>query len=463
MKAPWLPLATIVAATSLLTGCDAPAQPPLTPPTSPASGGPAPSPPNDGPAPASSASPLPGASGSPAPTAPTGPSLPKPTAAEAAAVAKASNAFAFEMYRPIASKGGNLAFSPASISTAMAMTWGGAVGPTGDEMRKVMHFEGPVDQVLAASGKLVADLQQTRAPVLGIANRLFGEKTFKFQQPYLESTEKLFGAPLEPLDFVGEASASRKHINDWVAGRTRDRIKDLIPPPAIDKDTRLVLVNAVYFLGDWEEPFKKESTGDAPFFVDGKVETAVPTMRRAGGMPTAEVDGTQLVELPYVGGRFAMLVAVPAKKDGLAALEASLDAARFDRWVKALAPAKVLLALPRFEVDPPESIALKEVFLTLGMKIAFDRAKADFTKIADPPSPADRLFIGNVFHKAFVKVDEKGTEAAAATAVVMPRAGGAPEQPKQVTVDRPFLFFLRDRQSGLILFAGRVVDPQKKS
>jgi serpin B len=184
-------------------------------------------------------------------------------------------------------------------------------------------------------------------------------------------------------------------------------------------------------------------------------------MRRTDHLPTAEVDGTQLVELPYVGGRFAMMFAVPGKKDGLPEVEKSLDAARFDRWVKALAPERVQLALPKFEVDPPESIALRDALLALGMKTPFDRKKADFTKIADPPRPDDRLFIGNVFHKAFVKVDEKGTEAAAATAVVMPRAGGAPQQPKQVTVDRPFLFFLRDRTSGMILFAGRVLDPGK--
>jgi len=454
-----LALGTFAALATSLAGCDTTAKPqPQTPPSQTAAG--ADSAPAPAQGPASSAS----SPGSMTPSAV--PSLPAPTAAEAAAFAKANNAFAFDLYRPIGKAGGkaggNLAFSPASISTALAMTWGGAVGPTSDEMRKMLHFEGSAEEVLTSAGKVAADLQRGDALVLAIANRLFGEKTFTFQKPYLDSTEKLFGAPLEPVDFAGAPDPARQHINQWVAGRTKDRIKDLIPASGIDGETRLVLVNAVYFLADWAEPFDKSATTDLSFWANGKTEKPVPTMRRSAAMPFAEVDGTQLVELPYVGGRFSMLVVVPAQRDGLPALEAKLDVARFDSWVKALATEQVFLSMPKFEIDPPSSIALRDALQSLGMKTAFLRGQADFSKIADPPRPADRLFVGNVFHKAFVKVDEKGTEAAAATAVVMPRGGGAPKKARQLAVDRPFLFFLRDRTTGTILFVGRVVDPSGK-
>ncbi len=336
------------------------------------------------------------------------------------------------------------------------------MGPTSDEMRKVLHFEGKVDDVLASAGKTSSDLQAAGPVTLAIANRLFGEKTYTFERSFLDGTAAHFGAPLEPVDFKGASEAARKRINGWVAERTKDRIQDLVPPRGVDAETRLTLVNAVYFLGDWEEPFNKTATADLPFSILGKSEKAVPTMRKTESFRVAEVDDARIIELPYVGGRFAMVIAMPAKVDGLPALEASMDLGRYERWVKALAHERVFLSLPKFEVNPSGSTPLKEALTGMGMKLAFDRDQADFTKIANPPSRADRLVIGEVFHKAFVKVDEKGTEAAAATAVVMPRAGGAPSQPKAFAVDRPFVFFLRDVKSGLILFTGRVVDPTKK-
>ena len=219
----------------------------------------------------------------------------------------------------------------------------------------------------------------------------------------------------------------------------------------------------MYFLGDWKHPFSKEATSDLPFMVEGKTEAKVPTMRKVESFAVATADGATVVELPYQGGALSMVVVVPAKADGLGELEAKLDPARFDGWVKALTPEKINLTLPKFEVNPAASLALREVLVEMGMKLAFDADRADFTRIANPPSPADRLVISNVFHKAFVKVDEKGTEAAAATAVMMARAGSAPSaQPREIKVDRPFLFFLRDVPSNLVLFSGRVVDPTKK-
>ncbi len=392
-----------------------------------------------------------------------GPALPAPSAGEAASFARASNAFGFDLHARLRSRPGNLTYSPASISLALAMTWGGAVGPTADEMRETLHFEGPPRDVMTSAGKLSAALQDPKRPVvLAIANRLFGERTYTFHKPFLDDTAHLFGAPLEPLDFKTQKEAARKRINGWIAERTKDRIRDLVPESGVSTDTRLALVNAVYFLGDWDEPFIKAATSDASFMVNGRTDTKVPTMRKTHGFKVADADGATIVQLPYQGGELAMVLVVPQKADGLADLETKLDAAHFSAWTAALKAELISLFLPRFEVAPAESIALRDELVAMGMKLAFDPDHADFTKIADPPSPADRLVISNVFHKAFVKVDEKGTEAAAATAVLMPRAGGAPQKPREVKVDRPFLFFLRDVPSGLVLFAGRVVDPTQK-
>ncbi|HEX3125855.1 MAG TPA: serpin family protein, partial [Thermoanaerobaculia bacterium] len=273
-----------------------------------------------------------------------------------------------------------------------------------------------------------------------------------------------FDAPVELLDFMGAPEPSRVRINQWVEDRTERRIQDLIPAGVIDPDTRLVLVNAIYFLGTWMEPFEERATHPAPFHVAPSETKNVPTMHRTNTFPIAQAKGVTALELPYKGSRLSMLLLVPNQVDGLAALESTLDAQRLDAITGTMRYESVALALPKFEVCPAESISLRTDLKTLGMPTAFDSNHADFTGIANPPDPADRLFISEVFHKGFVRVDEKGTEAAAATAVVMMfRAGGAPKEPLQIKVDRPFLFLIRDRKSGLVLFLGRVSDPSRRS
>ncbi|NUP05906.1 MAG: serpin family protein [Polyangiaceae bacterium] len=385
-----------------------------------------------------------------------------PTANETARVAAASNAFGTDLYAKLRDKKGNLAFSPASITTALAMTWGGAKGETAEQMKKVLHFDASASEIAPIAGKLATALQDpSRAVKLRIANRLFGEKTYSFEAPFLSMTKTSFGAPLEPTDFKGDPSGARKLINGWVEEQTEKRIKDLVPPTGINKETRLTLVNAIFFLGDWSEPFTKTATTDQDFTVAKATKKKVPTMRRMGRYQHAEVGGVQALELDYKGGATSMLVLLPKDEPSMAAFEKSLTASKIDELVKALEGKKVDVSLPKFEIDPAESVALADMLKTLGMPTAFDPEKADFTGIANPKNPADRLYVGNVFHKAFVKVDEKGTEAAAGTAVVMPRAGSAPSPDKPVVfnADHPFVFVLRDRESGLILFMGRVSDP----
>lgn len=441
-------------------GCD----PPTRPDAPPSQTGPIPTqgaPSAAGPATGQPPSPAPSGDTSPAPL----PAVDPPPADAVAKLARSSNAFGFDLYQRLRAAAGadaNLVISPSSITTALTMTWGGAKGETAKQMASVLRLEVTPEEAMATSGKLAASLQSPARPVtFRIANQLFGEKTYTYDEGFLTRTKEAYGASMERLDFAGAPEPARVHINQWVEQKTEKRIQDLIPPRGIDDQTRLVLVNAIYFLGDWEDPFEKDRTAPAPFFTKKDVSTDVPTMSHTSGFRIAQKDGVSALELPYKGGQMSMMLVVPDAVDGLAAVEKSLDAAKLDGLAKSMEPKRVWLQLPKFEVKPAASLELVDPLKAMGMAVAFDREKADFTGIANPPNPADRLFIGNVFHKGFIRVDEKGTEAAAATAVVMPRAGSAPAQPLELKVNRPFLFFLRDNASGLVLFMGRVIDPTK--
>jgi serpin B len=379
--------------------------------------------------------------------------------------AKASNAFGLDLYRRLAAKPGNAVVSPASVSTGLAMAWGGAKGETAAQMARVLRFEGPPAAVMGAAGQVSRQLTDPARPIVfRIANRLFGEKTYRLEPAYLQATRAAYGAAFEGVDFVRAAEAARAAINGWVEAQTEKRIRGLIPSGGVNEETRLVLVNALYFLGDWLEPFTKEATRPAPFHLSGSAKKDVPTMHQVESLRLARRPGFMALELPYAGRQLAMLILLPDQMGGLPALEAALDAAALDAVVGALAPTRVNVALPKFEVDPATSLSLGDLLVAMGMGLAFDRQKADFTGIANPPDPRDRLFIGRVFHKAFVKVDEKGTEAAAATAVAMLRASGMPprDQPVPFKADHPFLFLIRDQASGLMLFMGRVADPSQR-
>lgn len=379
-----------------------------------------------------------------------------------AGLARSSNAFGFDLYQRLRQRPGNLILSPASLSTALTMTWGGARSATAVEMKKVLHLEGTAEAAMAASGALAHSLQEPKRPVtFRIANQLFGEKTYRFEAAYLERTRAAYGAALEPLDFKAAPEPARVHVNEWVEKKTERRIKDLIPPGGIERDTRLLLVNAIYFLGDWEQPFPARQTRPAPFHLSATETRTVPTMNQAGRFRIAARDGVTALEMPYKGGEFSMVVLLPDRADGLAALESGLDLKRLDALLAGLATELVSVAIPKLEIRPPESLSLGDDLKALGMPLAFDRDRADFTGMANPPDPRDRLVLSKVFHQGWIRVDEKGTEAAATTAVTMTFAGAAPSQPRLFKADRPFLFLLRDKASGLVLFLGRVSDPSR--
>lgn len=369
--------------------------------------------------------------------------------------------FALDLYGRI--KGdGNLFFSPYSVSTALAMTYAGARGETEREMADVLGFAGAgargdepaaraeVARAFAALEDRFAADAETQGYTLHVANALWGDRDFPFLDSYVEFVEHHFDAPLTLVDFVRDAEGTRVRINAWVEERTRGRIKNLIPPGTLTPETLLVLTNAIYFKGKWTEQFSPDSTRDAEFRgLSGA--TSVPMMNRKGDYAYYENEEAQVVELPYEGGELSMVVMLPKVEGpaGLEALERALTPENVDAWTGSLREREVAVSIPRFEMTWGTK-ELKDALEALGMRRAFDAQAADFSGM----SAAGPLFIGHVLHKAFVEVNEEGTEAAAATAVVMLKA----TMPTVFRADRPFVFMIRDRGTGSILFLGRVTD-----
>ena len=386
--------------------------------------------------------------------------LPAPTPEQRDAFARSNNAFAIDLFGKLRNEKGNLAFSPASISMALAMTYGGARNETAAEMARVMRFN---DSIHEGASRVLGEWNdpERESYELHVANRLFGEQSYPFEESFLTLTRDLYAAPLESMDFKNAPDKNRGHINAWIAERTRNRIRNILPPESIKSDTRLVLTNAVYFLGRWTSEFSANNTHPRPFHLHEGAAVKVPTMSQEDRFGYAEDDTVQVLEMRYRGGDLAMTIVLPKSKDGLGDLEQRLSIENIDTWISSLGNETVWVMLPKFEIDPTNPIALSKRLEALGMPLAFDRFRADFTGMANPPDPKDRLCIAEVFHKTFVKVDEKGTEAAAATAVSMDKLEDAiADPPKTFHADHPFLFFIRDLRSHSILFMGRVADPR---
>lgn len=377
------------------------------------------------------------------------------TSAEAQAeFAVGSNALSFGLFahRP----GGNIVLGSGSISLALAMTWAGARGTTAAELAACTGF-GP--NTHAAVAGLLREYNAPGSP-LSLANRLYAEETHPFEAPFGELMRARYAAPVEPVDFRRGSNAARLRINQWVTDQTNGRITDLLPNASVDYLTRLILVNAAYFLGVWETPFDGALTTERPFSMAAGNDANVPMMLINEELAHADGDGVQIVELPYAGGRFSMVIVVPKTRFGLADIEARLSPTQWARWMASLASGPASLLLPRFEMSLDPSLSLVETLRQLGVESAFDEASADFTGMAPRLPSGAGLYVSDVLHRAFIRVDEAGTEAAAATAVVMATESGAPPPPPfTVRADQPFLFFVRDVRSGLILFIGRVAAP----
>lgn len=381
----------------------------------------------------------------------------RPSDTDRSAVVEGDNAFAIDLYGHLRGQDGNLFFSPESISTALAMTYAGARGDTAAEMAKALHFSLPQDRLHPAMGALLTDLNAAHANYqLRVANALWGQQGDEFVDSFLKLTKKDYGAGFNPVDFKTSAEVARKTINDWVAQKTEDKIKDLIGPRVLDRSTRLVLTNAVYFNGNWETQFDKSRTRDEDFHVTATQVVQAPLMHREGGLNYFDGGSFQALEIPYKSEELSLIVLLPNDVGGLAALEQSMTAASARDWLSKLKPAhKVVLSLPRFKMT--QQFGLSDALTAMGMRKAFDKDAADFTGI----EARRGLFLSAVIHKAFVDVNEVGTEAAAATAVVVGRAMAIqrPQPPIVFRADHPFVFLIRDNRSGGILFMGRVVNP----
>jgi serpin B len=383
-----------------------------------------------------------------------------PLTADARTVAQDGNVFGLNLYGELRKDEGNLFCSPYSISSALSMTYAGARGETAAEMAATLHFHLPADRQHAGAGVLTKYFNaekagQERHYQLAVANALWGQKGYSFLPAFVNLTENQYGARLAEVSFAENTNEARQTINRWVEKKTNDKIKDLIPPGAITNITRLVLTNAIYFKSPWHEKFFKGATKQEDFTRADGSKVKVPLMAKSERLLYLDGGTYRAVNIPYLGHALSMVVLLPKEAGGLPQFEKGLTAAHLDQILKKMTPHEVNLKLPKFKVT--SMFDLGGTLKSMGMPLAFSD-KADFSGM----TTQERLFISRVIHKAFVDVNEEGTEAAAATAVIMEGESKPAALPKAVfRADHPFLFLIRENQTGSILFLGRLNDPAK--
>jgi serpin B len=388
---------------------------------------------------------------------------PQVSEADQATLAADNAAFALDAYHKIAAQHANLVFSPASVSIALSMAYAGAAGTTATEMAAALHFSLPAARLFPAFNALdlnLASRGQDKKSTDGgpmqvkMVNAAWAERTYQFRSEYLDSLASNFGAGINLVDFAKNWDSARILINDWVAGQTNERIKDLLPANSLDSSTRLVLTNAVYLNAAWKQPFDPKNSHEADFvLLDGSTIRAKLMGAQLATAPALKGEGFSVVALPYDDERLSMLVLLP-DSGNFAAFEAALDASKLASIVAGLTPQPVVLHLPGFRIETEQDFA--RILDSLGMHAAFQSGQADFSGMDGTQS----LYISKVLHKAFIDVGEKGTEAAAATAVLAQKGGFVPTG-IIIDANRPFITILRDEPTGAILFMGRVLDPTK--
>ncbi len=378
-----------------------------------------------------------------------------PRLAEVAPLVAGCTQFAMDLYQQLQRQKGNLFFSPASISIALAMTSAGAAGETRDEIMQTLHF-GTSDEQLHVR---MSALQQLWTNPLGengiqlrLANRLWGQEELSWQPAFMQITRENYNAELAPVDFITQTEKTRETINAWVEEQTEKKITDLFPPGSIHEDTRLVLANAVYFHGIWTEQFRKDMTKDTDFHLTPGASVKVPMMHQNGRFLHTETDDLQVLGLPYGDGLFSMIILLPKAIKGLADLEAGLNPENLERWISSLGYQQdVEVSIPKFRMTT--EFKMVETLQAMGLRTAFT-TQADFSGMTHD----DLLYLDQVVHQAFVDVNEEGTEAAAATGV----SAMAISAPRIVEfrADHPFVFLIRDNRTGLLMFVGRITDPR---
>jgi len=388
-----------------------------------------------------------------------------PATSDQAEAVKGNNAFAVELYGQLKGQPGNLFFSPESISTALAMTYAGARGDTAAEMAKTLHFTLPPEKLHPAMGALLRDRNAAHdGYALREADALWAQQGYIFLDDFLKLTKDNYGAGFNTVDFKGATEVARQTINQWVERQTENKIKDLIVPGMLKPDTQLVLTNAIYFKGDWETQFKKEETKDEDFHVSATQTVTTPLMhRRDSSFQYMYGDTFQALEIPYKNNALSMIVFLPNDISGLPVFEQSLTAANMEQWLRQLREfSTVTVTIPKFRMT--QELELADTLARMGILRAFDFRAADFSgMIGNGQQGKDRLYASQVIHKAYVDVNEEGTEAAAASARTTPSmiviAGSKPPPPPIFRADHPFLFLIRQNRSGSILFMGRVSEP----
>ena len=386
---------------------------------------------------------------------------PKVSKAESAALVTGATRCALSLYHRQGAER-NLVYSPHSVSLALAMAYAGARGATATQMAKVLGFTLPSERLHPALNAQALELAKRESSAetgeapfrLRIVNALWGQQGLTFLAPFLDLLAVNHGAGMRVVDFAADPEAARRAVNAWVAAQTAERIKDLLGPGALTPQTSLVLTNAVYFQAAWQEPFKARDTKPGSFTcLDGE-RVRVPFMHQTESLPYAAGEGWQAVEVPYAGRQLALLLVVP-ERGRFAKQDTELDAGKLRAITGALRSNAVALSLPKFRLG--SDLALGKTLQAMGMTDAFDSKQADFGGLCG----TQKLFLTRVQHKAYISVDEQGTEAAAATAAIGETASApkAKAGPVLLTIDRPFILVLRDRPTGTVLFLGRVVNP----
>jgi serpin B len=367
-----------------------------------------------------------------------------------------SNVFAVSLYAALSGQEGNLSFSPLSISSCLAMAYEGARGKTREEMARVLHFPRDRDKFhssIPQPGAWISWSSGSLSPVLSMANALWGQQGYRFVPEFLQALRQYHASELRQVDFAGKTDGTRHTINRWVEEKTGGKIQELISQGVLGPDTKLVLTNAVYFKGSWVSRFLEKNTRPGIFSTGRGRSMTVAMMEQTSDFRYMEVEGASILEMPYAGGGLSMVVLLPKDTDGLFEFERSLSSSMIEQWMGRLlrkGTMKVHVRLPRFRVS--SAFELGRTLSHMGMPTAF-QSDADFSGMTG----SRELFIGNVLHKAFVEVNEEGTEAAAASAAVMTKAA---LRVYDFTADHPFLFLILEHSTGNILFMGRLVDPK---
>ena len=371
-------------------------------------------------------------------------------------VVEGNNRFALQLYQELSPPDGNLFFSPYSISSALAMTYAGARGNTADQMAKTLYFPEAQEALHPAFANLdthFQDIQASGNVAFNIANALWIQQDFDVLESFLTIVKEYYQAGVFQVDFQTAYEEVRARINAWVEKQTNQKIKDLLAPGTLSALTRLVLTNAIYFKGNWATQFDKEQTQEEPFWPNPEKKVMVPMMHRKGMAQYTEDDAMQILQLPYTGEDLSMVVFLPKAKDGLVSMEPQLSLEDMTRWIELCAVREVEIFFPKFTLT--SQFSLSDRLKTMGMIEAFSE-NADFSGIEAGKS----LNISDVIHKAFVEVNEEGTEAAAATAVIIGVTSVSEPQPIPVfNANHPFLFLIRDKQTGSILFMGKIMNP----